>query len=85
MSFPLSPDTSTAAAAAQFAVWRAMSHAEKLGQVRSLTAAVLRLELQGLARRHPSLSSHELHRAAVTRRLGPELAARVHSPVQREP
>src|SRR5687767_8657986 len=74
---PLSIDTSTAASAVQLAAWRAMSPAEKLVQVQALTTAVLWLEREGLRRRHPLLSPDELHRAAVVRRLGPDLAARV--------
>jgi hypothetical protein len=77
MSSPLSNDTSEAAGAVQLAVWRAMSPAEKLVQVQALTTAVLWLEREGLRRRSPSLGPDELHRAAVVRRLGPDLAARV--------
>jgi hypothetical protein len=72
-------DTSAAAGAVQLAAWRAMSPAEKLGQVQALTTAVLWLEREGLRRRYPLLGPGELHRAAVVRRLGPALAARVLS------
>jgi len=85
MRAPLSSDTSAAAGAVQFAAWRAMSPAEKLAQVQALTTAVLWLEREGLRRRYPSLGPNELHRAAVVRRLGPELAARVHRSAHREP
>lgn len=70
-------DTSEAAAAIQLAAWRAMSPAEKLAQVRALTGFVLRLEREGLRRRHPDLGTAALHQLAVARRLGPTLAARV--------
>jgi hypothetical protein len=79
MPAPLAADTSAAAGAVQFAAWRAMSPAEKLAQVQALTTAVLWLEREGLRRRNPLLGPHELHRAAIARRLGPELAARVAS------
>ena len=81
----LSLDTSAAAGAVQFAAWRAMSPAEKLAQVQALTRAVLWLEREGLRRRNPSLSPNELHQAAIVRRLGPELAARVYPSAHREP
>lgn len=77
MPAPLSSDTSAAAAAVQLAVWRAMSPTQKLEQVGALTKAVLLLEREGLRLRHPTLGPDELHRAAMVRRLGPELAARV--------
>ncbi len=85
MRAPLSIDTSAAAGAVQFAAWRAMSPAEKLAQVQALSTAVLWLEREGLRRRYPGLDPNELHRAAVVRRLGPELAARVHSSAHCEP
>lgn len=85
MRAPLSLDTSAAADAVQFAVWRAMSPAEKLVQVQALTTAVLWLEREGLRRRYPSFGPEELHRAAVVRRLGPDLAARVHPSAPHEP
>jgi hypothetical protein len=68
----------------QLAAWRSMSPAEKLAQVQALTTAALWLEREGLRRRHPSLGPDELHHAAVARRLGPELAARVFPPARRE-
>ena len=75
MTAPLSIDTTAAAYAVQLAAWRAMSPAEKLVQVQALTTAVLWLEREGLRRRYPLLGPDELHRAAVVRRLGPDLAA----------
>ena len=80
MPAPLSADTSAAAALVQLTAWRAMSPAEKLAQVKALTTAVLWLVREGLRRRHPSLTPDELHRAAVARRLGPALVARVYLP-----
>jgi hypothetical protein len=62
-----------------------MSPSDKLAQVRALTRAVLWLEQEGLRRRHPSLSPNELHRAAVMRRLGADLAARAYPSPLREP
>lgn len=79
MPSPLSADTSTDAANAQFSAWRAMTPGEKLVQVRELTKAVLWLEREGLRLRHPELSSEDLHWAAIARRLGPELFMRVYS------
>jgi len=73
----LSPDTASAAGDLQLVLWRAMSAAERLAHARSLTLAVLWLEREGLRRRNPTFSSTELHRAAIERRLGSELAARV--------
>jgi hypothetical protein len=78
MPRPLSTDTSAAAAEVQFSVWRAMSPAQKLEQVRALTRMVLWLGREGLRRRDPSPTPEELHLAAVARRLGPELFARVY-------
>ncbi len=78
--FPaLSSDTTPAAAEAQLAAWRAMTPGEKLEQVRALSQAVLRLELEGLRRQHPTFTVEQLHQAAAERRLGPELAARIRS------
>ncbi|HNV73649.1 MAG: hypothetical protein IPK33_20700 [Gemmatimonadetes bacterium] len=85
MSSALSADTSPDASAAQQAAWRAMSPAEKLAQVRALTTAVLWLEREGLRRRHPTFGPAQLHRAAIERRLGPELTARVYSSLSRAP
>jgi hypothetical protein len=80
MRAPLAADTSAAASAVQLAAWRSMSPAEKLAQVQALTTAALWLEREGLRRRHPLLGRNELHHAAVVRRLGAELAARVYPP-----
>ncbi|MGH7663730.1 MAG: hypothetical protein ACRENI_05470 [Gemmatimonadaceae bacterium] len=85
MRAPLSVDTSAAAGAVQVAAWRTMSPAEKLAQVQALTTAVLWLEREGLRRRYPSLGPNALHRAAVVRRLGADLAARVQSSASSEP
>ncbi len=78
----LSIDTSPAASTVQLAAWRAMSPAQKLAQVRGLTTAVLWLEREGLRRRHPTLGADALHRAAIERRLGADLAARVYPLLQ---
>jgi hypothetical protein len=78
MSATFSADTSPAAAAVQLAAWRAMTAAEKLAQVRTLTTAVLWLEREGLRRRNPSFGPEALHRAAIERRLGPELTSLVY-------
>jgi Xaa-Pro aminopeptidase len=77
-------DTSPDASAAQRAAWRAMTPSEKLEQVRALTRTVLWLEREGLRRRHPSFDPAQLHRAAIERRLGPELSARVYASSPRE-
>lgn len=79
---PLSSDTTPDAADAQLAVWRVMTPVEKLTQAGALTRAVLWLEREGLRRRHPLMPADELHRAAVERRLGAELTARVYGGVQ---
>lgn len=80
-----SADTSPDALAVQLAAWRAMTPGEKLAQVRALTTAVLWLEREGLRRRHPSFAASQLHRAAIERRLGHELMARVYPPSRRDP
>lgn len=77
MPQPLSADTTAEAAEAQFAVWRAMSPAEKLALVGSLSAMVLRLEREGIRMRNPSMSEEDIRRAVLVKRLGPELAAKV--------
>jgi len=74
---PLSADTTAEAAEAQFAVWRAMSPAEKLAQVELLNAKELLLEREGLRMRNLSISEEEIRRAVLVKRLGPELAAKV--------
>lgn len=84
MPQPLSADTTAEAAEVQFAAWRAMSPAEKLALVGSITTMVLRLEREGLRRRNPTFSEEELHQAAIVRRLGPALANRVYPPRTRE-
>jgi hypothetical protein len=73
----LSADTTAAAAAVQFAVWRAMSPAEKLALVESMNATMLLLECEGIRMRNPSMSEEEIRRAVLVKRLGPELAAKV--------
>lgn len=78
MNRVLSADTSPDAYARQLDAWRAMSPADKLALVREMTQAVLLLEREGLRRRHPTLGPAELHQAAIDRRLGPALAARVY-------
>ena len=80
----LSADTTAAAAAVQFAAWRAMTPAEKLAVVGSITTMVLRLEREGLRRRNPTFSEEELHHAAIVRRLGRALADRVYPLSSRE-
>lgn len=85
MTPALSFDTSPDASDVQLTAWRAMTPAQRLLQAAALSRAVLLLEREGLRRRHPSLSAAELHWAAVERRLGPELSARVRSALQREP
>ncbi|MBX3174995.1 MAG: hypothetical protein KF709_11320 [Gemmatimonadaceae bacterium] len=77
MASPLSPDTTQAAAALQYAAWRAMTPAQKLEQVAASTSAVLDLERAGLRRQHPEYGAADVHWASVLRRLGHELAARV--------
>jgi hypothetical protein len=74
---PLSADTSAEAAEVQFAVWRAMSPAEKLALVGSLSEMALRLEREGIRMRNPSMSEEEIRRAVLVKRVGPELAAKV--------
>ncbi len=85
MTPPLSSDTTPDASDAQLAAWRAMTPAERLTQAGAMTRAVLWLEREGLRRRHPLMTADELHRAAIERRLGPELTTRVYSTSRREP
>ena len=77
MPQPLSADTTAEAAAVQFAAWRAMSPAEKLALVGSLSEMALRLEREGIRMRNPSMSEEEIRRAVLVKRVGPELAAKV--------
>jgi len=84
MSFEPLSDTSPDAGAAQRAAWRAMTPGEKLEQVRALTITVLWLEREGLRRRHPTFDPAQLSHAAIERRLGPELTARVYASSPRE-
>lgn len=85
MTHRLSSDTSLDATDAQLAIWRSMTPAARLAQAASLTRAVLWLEREGLRRRHPWMTAAELHLAAIKRRLGPELTARVYSTSRHEP
>jgi len=75
---PLSSDTSVAAATLQVEAWRRLAPAEKLAMVRALTAAVLRLEREGLRRREPTLDATTCARRLAERRLGSALAQQVY-------
>lgn len=77
---PLSLDTTPDIAARQMARWRAMSPAEKLALVRELNLSLLGLERAGIRLRQPGITDQEIARIVADRRLGVELARRVHGP-----
>lgn len=72
-------DTSPAAQAIQDELWRRTPPAKKLAQVARLSRMVDQLSIAGLRQRHAGASEPELLQLRAQLRLGPELAARVHS------
>jgi hypothetical protein len=71
-------DTSPAALEAQFAVYRAMSPAQKAARVTELTQSACLFALAGLRERHPGANERELFLRLAVLRLGEELVHRVY-------
>lgn len=71
-------DTSPAAGAVQFELYRRMSFEEKARRVSDLTAGACQLALAGLRQRHPQASEQEVLLRLAVLRLGPETVARVY-------
>jgi hypothetical protein len=74
----LSPDTTLDAERVQIERWRAMSPAEKLGLVSSMTRTVSAMAMAGLRERHPDASPREIFLRFAMLHLGVELARKAY-------
>ena len=74
----LSADTSVDAERVQIERWRAMTPAEKLHLVSSISRTAFALTLAGLRHRHPDESEREIFLRFAVINLGRELAERAY-------
>lgn len=74
----LSPDTSTAAEAARFELYRRMSAAQKAARVVDLTRTACALALAGLRDRYPGADQRELLLRLAALRLGDDAVRRAY-------
>jgi len=74
----LTLDTTLDAERAQIERWRAMSPAEKLGLVSSMTRTVSAMAMAGLRERHPGASAREIFLRFAMLHLGVELARKAY-------
>jgi len=72
-----SPDTSPAAEAVQFDLWRRMTPVEKADLFTGLTLAVQELAMAGMRLRHPNDSDDTIRLRLAVQRLGEETVRRV--------
>lgn len=75
-------DTSAAARAEQFALWRAMSETQKLIAFRDLCASVDQLARTGILLDHPTATETDVLRHLAARRFGLELAEAAFGPAE---
>jgi len=80
----LFPDTSPEAEAVLIELLRQMPPWRKLYLVGQMNQTLRTLALSGLRARHPRATSQELRRRLADLLLGPDLAARVHGPLEGE-
>jgi hypothetical protein len=72
-----SPDTSPAAEAVQFELWRRMTPVEKVDLFTGLTLAVQELAMAGMRLRYPNESDDTIRLRLAVQRLGEETVRRV--------